>query len=237
MRVHTHTASPPTLLPHPHPPPLARTLQGEEHLITGKPTVVVCNHQSFLDPSLCAIALSRLNFKCPFKHELMYVPGVGSCLWLAGHMPIKRGNKKDGHDLIERCTAWLKRGCPALFFAEGTRFAGPGVGDFKPGAFILSQQAQVPLQCVTISGARKMLPPGFPNMSFGRLRITIHPALPAPAAAPETLSEEERGKANKAATGKSMENAKALIQSALRDVDMEAPPPKKGAASAEGKDN
>ena len=207
--------------PHTSPAhPFLRPPQGAEHLVTDKATVVVCNHQSFLDPSLCALALSRLNFKCPFKHDLMYVPGVGSCLWLAGHMPINRANKKDGQDLLSQCCAWIKRGCPALFFAEGTRHTGAGVGDFKPGAFVVAQREQVPLQCVTISGARAMLPPGFPNMSFGQLRITVHPALPPPPKAPKSLEGEARQTANRAFTEASMKACKELIKGGLRDVDM-----------------
>ncbi len=232
------TPPPPSSRARSNPPPASPRArpQGLEHLVTDKATVVVCNHQSFLDPSLCAIALSRLNFKCPFKHDLMYVPGVGSCLWLAGHMPINRSNKRDGSALLNQCAQWLQRGCPALYFAEGTRFTGAGVGDFKPGAFVLAQREQAPLQCVTISGARAMLPPGFPSMQWGELRITIHPALPPPPRAPEGLGEEERKAANFAATEKAMAQAKALIVSGLRDVDWVAPPPKRGGAAAAAAD-
>ena len=196
--------------PRPHPPPF----QNPENLVTDRATVVVCNHQSFLDPSLCALALERLNFKCPFKHDLMYIPGVGSCLWLAGHMPINRGSKKDGAELLSQCAQWLKRGCSPLFYAEGKRFTGAGVGDFKPGAFVTAQREQVPLQCVTISGARAMLPPGFPNMAFGQLRITVHPPLPPPLAAPEGLAKEAREAANRAAVDASMAACKELIKGA-----------------------
>jgi len=31
-----------------------------------------------------------------FKQDLMYVPGVGMTMWLAGYVPVKRGDKASG---------------------------------------------------------------------------------------------------------------------------------------------
>ena len=174
----------------------------------------MCNHQSFLDPSLCAIALRSVNFKCPFKHDLMFYPGVGSCLWLAGHMPVDRKDKENGKRVLEKCAYWLARGCSALFYAEGTRWAGPGMGELKFGAFITAQKAQVPILCLTISGARHVLPPGFPAMRQGELSITVHAALPPPPLCKDDAEGSRR------AVEASMKAARELMVSALKPIDM-----------------
>ena len=191
--------------------------QGLENLVKG-PCVIVCNHQSFLDPSLCAIALASLNFKCPFKHDLMMYPGVGSCLWFAGHMPVNRKDKDSGKRVLEKCAYWLARGCPALFYAEGTRWGGAGMGEFKPGAFITAQKAQVPILCLTISGARAMLPPGFPCMQQGELSLTVHPALPPPPLCSKG-EDEAKALANREAVAASMKAARDVMVTALKPID------------------
>jgi hypothetical protein len=31
-----------------------------------------------------------------FKRELLFYPGVGSTMWLAGYLPVKRGDRGSG---------------------------------------------------------------------------------------------------------------------------------------------
>lgn len=168
-------------------PPLLS--QGAENLPTDA-CVVVSNHGSFLDPSVCAVALKSINFKCTFRHDLMYVPGIGSCLWMAGHIPVNRRLKDNGlwsgKDTMATSLAWAQRGVPLLAYAEGTRKTvttegGSRLGEFKPGPFVTAQRAQVPVVPVTISGARRLFPPGFPQLGFGSVLVTIHPPTPPPA--------------------------------------------------------
>lgn len=55
------------------PSPYTHILQGTEHLPKG-PFVIVSNHQSFIDPSICSHPLANVNFKTLFKNELLYYP-------------------------------------------------------------------------------------------------------------------------------------------------------------------
>lgn len=177
----------------------------------GEPCIFVTNHSSFMDPSLCAWVLMSHNFKCTFKHDLLYVPGVGACLWMAGHLPVNRKIKEEkdgwfsGKWVMAMQKEWLARGACILNYPEGTRKSsgeGGRLGDFKPGAFSLSERAKVPLVPITLSGARALLPPGL-VLKFGEVVITVHKPLPPPSEAGEKVTEQ-------------MAAAKAAIDSALR---------------------
>jgi 1-acyl-sn-glycerol-3-phosphate acyltransferase len=110
---------------------------------------------------------------------------------------------------------WLKRGAYILNFPEGTRKSsgeGGRLGPFKPGPFALSQRTQAPVVPITFSGARSIFPPGWPQLKFGEVVITVHKALPPPS----TLGSIEE---TRAAVEAQMSTARANIESALRPVD------------------
>ena len=187
--------------------------------------MIVSNHGSFLDPSLCAIALSSVNFKCTFKHDLMFVPGIGSSLWFAGHIPVNRALKGDGlwsgKDAMATSKAWVDQGVPLLTFAEGTRKTtsedGSRLGEFKPGPFVTAQRAQIPIVPMTLSGARRLFPPGFPQLAFGEVLITIHPPAPAP---PFQPGNEDY---NRTVVTACKDAVRATIDSALRSPEDDLP--------------
>ena len=97
---------------------------------------------------------------------------------------------------MDRCAVLLRQGVSLLIFPEGTRkideAAGP-IGGFKAGAFRLALDCGVPLQPVTISGARHMMPArGYPYLAFGTVRMTIHPHVPTSGRSVEELMEAVR---------------------------------------------
>lgn len=153
-------------------------VQGKENIPANMgPVIIVCNHQSQLDTNICSTGLSEVNFKCTYKRELLYYPGIGSALWLAGHVSVKRGDKDSGHQMMEACANYLQKGVSILFFAEGTRLASGNepVGDFKAGAFKLAMNTGMPILPVSISGARDLFPAhGFPRMGYGDPVLTVH---------------------------------------------------------------
>jgi 1-acyl-sn-glycerol-3-phosphate acyltransferase len=158
------------------------------------PVIIVCNHQSQLDTNICSTGLSDVNFKCTYKRELLYYPGIGSALWLAGHVSVKRGDRDSGHQMMEACANYLRKGVSILFFAEGTRLASgtEPVGEFKAGAFKLSMDTGIPILPVSISGARDLFPAkGFPRMGYGDPVLTVHaPIYPPSNDAVKTMDKE-----------------------------------------------
>jgi 1-acyl-sn-glycerol-3-phosphate acyltransferase len=206
-------------------------VRGRENLVGGggaaggSGAIIVSNHQSDLDSNLLSFAARGVNFKCVFKKELFYFPGVGSTMYLEGYMPVDRGNKASGKNMMERARAYLARGAWVLFFPEGTRKIDGSTGNmgaFKPGAFLLSLASRAPLQPISISGSRDLMSAfgTLPALHFatpGSPVITIHaPIYPTPDDTVESL----------------MAKARAVIGSALRECDDVAPP--RGRAGAGG---
>ena len=166
--------------------------------------MLVCNHQSALDAFVFAALAVHHDFKvrtcstcnaaplcnthlaphaaqCTFKEEILWYPGVGWMLWLSGHIPVRRGNKKSGKKVIATAAEYVKGGVPVLFFPEATRRVDVSTGpltNFKPGAFKTAIDSDADILPITMSGARSLLPPfGFPSLGYGDVEITVHAPL------------------------------------------------------------
>ena len=60
-------------------------------------TIVVALHPLSVHTRVRVLARPRaLCSQVTFKWELLFYPGVGSCMWLAGYVPVKRGDKASG---------------------------------------------------------------------------------------------------------------------------------------------
>lgn len=170
--------------------------------------IVVSNHQSTLDTFVLS-NLRLLDFYVIFKRALLFYPGIGQALGLAGYLHVSRGDKESGRKLIKDACATLRRGIGLCWFPEGTRKIGGDtgpLGPFKPGAFVVAHDTGAPLLPVTISGARRAMPAkGLPRLLSGvKILLTIHkPVYPAEGKTVDQLSEECRK----------------AIMSGLRDVD------------------
>ena len=119
-------------------------------------TVVVSNHQSNADPFL----ISRLPWEMKWlgKASLFRAPIVGWSMWLAGDIPIERGEKDSASAAMARCKGWLDRGVPVMIFPEGTRSLDGAMLPFKDGAFRLALEAGAAVLPIAIHGTRDALP-------------------------------------------------------------------------------
>lgn len=182
-------------------------IKGLENIpVSQRSMVIVSNHQSTLDMLVLA-ALCNINFYVVFKRELLFYPGLGQAMWLAGYIPVNRnksGASCSGRNAMSRATALLRSGTNTLWFPEGTRKADTMLGPFKPGAFICAAEAGATLLPVTISGAKRMMPAGgLPKLFSGDIVLTIHAPIPSVGKGVDAISDECR----------------AAIESALRPVD------------------
>jgi 1-acyl-sn-glycerol-3-phosphate acyltransferase len=183
--------------------------QGQEHIRRDATrTVYVVNHQSTLDMAVLS-PLHMLPFRVIIKAELLFYPILGQAMWLAGYIPVWRGNKDSGRAALERARQAVAAGGNVLFFPEGTRkvAATPEapLGDFKIGAFKLASEVEgCVIQPITVSGARHLFPlSAIPVLEFGEPVLTVHPPIPCAGKTPDQLSDECR----------------AVLVTALRDVD------------------
>jgi 1-acyl-sn-glycerol-3-phosphate acyltransferase len=128
---------------------------GTERLPAVGGGLVLSNHQSFLDPMLIAVPLTRpISFLA--RDTLFAVPVVGWFLRRTHVMPLNR----EGGGSTAAIRAALKRmddGFLVGLFPEGTRSADGKLGSLKPGFASLVRRTTLPIFPVGIAGANQAL--------------------------------------------------------------------------------
>ena len=122
--------------------------------------VCVSNHQSFLD--IFGMARQRREMKWIAKEEIFKLPFFGLYFRLSGDIPVNRGDRESGGAALQKARWYLDRGMPVMIFPEGTRSRDGKMGAFKPGAFRLAIEAQVPILPVAVTGSAYGMPKGSP---------------------------------------------------------------------------
>ncbi len=138
--------------------PLYRfTIDGIQHLPNTGAYVLVANHESGLD----VLALLLLGAPVRFLAEtwMFKIPLAGWLFRACRHIPVKPGDRESGRRALEAAQESLAQGTPVAIFPEG-RLSPDGLGDLKPGAFILAANMQVPLVPVRLAGTGRAWRPG-----------------------------------------------------------------------------
>ncbi|GJP53347.1 hypothetical protein CLOM_g12506 [Closterium sp. NIES-68] len=146
------------------------------------PAVYVANHQSFLD--IYTLFQLRRPFKFISKTSNFLIPIVGWSMFLTGHVPLKRMDKRSQMECLKKCLELLQQGTPVLFFPEGTRTKDGKLSDFKKGAFSIAAKAGVPVVPITLIGTGALMPSGLESTLAATSTLPPLPplaALPAPA--------------------------------------------------------
>jgi 1-acyl-sn-glycerol-3-phosphate acyltransferase len=134
-------------------------------------TVVVSNHESNADPFL--ISLLPWEMKWLAKASLFKVPFVGWGMWLAGDIPVVRGDVASGRGALEDCARWLDRGVPVLIFPEGTRSSTGELLPFRDGAFRLAIETGADVLPIAVAGTARSLPKHSWRFSRARGRVAV----------------------------------------------------------------
>lgn len=134
-------------------------------------TVVVSNHQSQADPFL----ISNLPWEMKWlgKSVLFRIPIVGWAMWLAGDIPVNRGNKDSAKKSMAICSKYLQRGVPVMIFPEGTRSKDGNLLPFKAGAFRLAIENQSDILPLAVSGSLSALPKGSWKTGVADARVIV----------------------------------------------------------------
>jgi 1-acyl-sn-glycerol-3-phosphate acyltransferase len=117
--------------------------------------LIVCNHQSFLDPVLATHPLPR---ECNYmaRDTLFQVPWLGPLIAFLNAFPVKRDTADLG--AIKETLRRLKAGKVVLTFPEGTRTLDGRVGEMRAGVVLLARKARVPIVPTVILGAYRAWP-------------------------------------------------------------------------------
>lgn len=133
-------------------------IEGAELLPRDEPSIVVLNHQSYLD-AVVVLATSVAPGRFAAKKELQtggLIPRV--FFGRLGAFFVERNDKARAVDDLDAIRGEVAGG-PIAFFAEGTFQRTPGLLPFRLGAFRLATEAQVPVVPVAIAGTRRVLEP------------------------------------------------------------------------------
>ncbi len=133
-------------------------VEGAEKIDRARPTMVVANHTSFLDPpTLIAMLPAPLRFV--LKRELGRIPIAGWYLALSGHFLIDREDPRASLEVFAKATDRARRhGFVPVVFAEGTRSPDGRLQELRPGAFQLALTGGFDVLPVAILGTHDILP-------------------------------------------------------------------------------
>jgi 1-acyl-sn-glycerol-3-phosphate acyltransferase len=151
------------------------TIRGMDHMPADS-CVVVANHASYIDGVLLNGYLPA-RFGFVIKGEMRDIPVVHFLLRRSGSKFVERketsGSSRDARQLVKAAQGGESLG----FFPEGTFILEPGVGRFRPGAFVAAVKGDLPVVPIAISGSREMLPSGRALPRRADLMIDILPAI------------------------------------------------------------
>lgn len=151
-------------------------VSGQERLAADRPVILVANHQSYVDVPLLFHVPGQ--FKWIADEALFRIPVFGWAMRMAGYIPIRRGDARQGIRSLKRAREWLSRDIPVFFFPEGTRSHTGVLGRFQTGAFRLAVSTRTPIVPVVVVGSRQLLPRGQWAFRWGaRLKIRILPPI------------------------------------------------------------
>ena len=148
-------------------------IDGKENIQKGQSYVIAANHQSYWDAFLI-YGYIGIKFKWMMKKELGRIPFVGWACYMAGCIFIDRSSRESGINSIRKAESKLKDGMSVVIFPEGTRSYDGQMGKFKRGAFLISEELQLPILPVTIDGNYDVMSRHAWNVTWHPVHMTIH---------------------------------------------------------------
>lgn len=154
---------------------------GIENYIKG-PTIICPTHFSGLDIPALVDVPGRKYFGA--KKELFYIPFLGQGMIAAGMPVIDRKNHEAAITSIDRAAEMIinesngktmDNSAHLVIFPQGTREKNTfyHMGEFKKGAFRLSQKFELPIIPIAIYGGIELLPKGSLCIKPGIMKVSI----------------------------------------------------------------
>jgi 1-acyl-sn-glycerol-3-phosphate acyltransferase len=132
-------------------------IYGKENIPKTGPVIILCNHQSFLDPMLCQRGSSR-DFWYVARSSLYTSPIIGRAMGHLNTIPIHRGESDIAS--IRKIIGKLKAGCAVGLFPEGTRSLDGKIESVKPGFTLLIRKTKACVVPAVLDGTFDSWPKG-----------------------------------------------------------------------------
>ena len=134
-----------------------RVIKGREHFKKGQNYVVICNHNSLMDPPLSSPAIPGPN-KTIAKAEMAKIPIFG-IVYKRGAVLVDRKNEESRRASFGKMKEVLEQGLHMCIYPEGTRNkTKEPLQRFHDGAFRLAVTTQKPLIPALLFNTAKVLP-------------------------------------------------------------------------------
>ena len=150
--------------------------EGLDKLDKNQSYVFLANHQGYFDIFLIYGYLNH-NLKWMMKEYLRKIPFVGKACEMSGQIYV--GDSRAAiAKAIAQSRETLRGGMSMMIFPEGTRTYDGSIGEFKRGAFMLSNEIGLPIVPLTINGSFKVFNRKARSVSQGKLSLTVHDPIP-----------------------------------------------------------
>jgi 1-acyl-sn-glycerol-3-phosphate acyltransferase len=145
-------------------------VRGLKHVPPEGGGLILVNHQSYLDPLLVQLGMSR-PVSWIGRDSLFRIPVIGWIIKKTYSMPIKRDSA--GTAIIRESVRRMQHGFLVGIYPEGTRTRDGSVGPFKPGFVAMIRRGKLPVYPVGIAGAFNVLPRGAWFLRPRRVRVVF----------------------------------------------------------------
>jgi 1-acyl-sn-glycerol-3-phosphate acyltransferase len=129
---------------------------GTENIVSGKPHILMANHQSDFDILICMAGIP-VDFIWTAKKELFRIPVFGKAMRASGFIEIDRQDHEKAIKSLAQAAAKFQEGISVASFPEGTRSRDGQLLPFKQGMFYLAIQTGIPIVPVSIIGSGKIM--------------------------------------------------------------------------------
>lgn len=129
-------------------------LRGTQFIPRSGRALLVCNHQSFLDPMLIALACSNREVHFLAKKELFRFPAAGLMLRAMGAIPVDRSGPS--RQSLASVLKALRDDELVCLFAEGTRSTDGSLKEFQSGFAKIAIKTNCPVVPMALDGTRKL---------------------------------------------------------------------------------
>ena len=167
-----------------------RIFKGREHFKKGETYIVVCNHNSFMDPPLSSPGIPAAN-KTIAKVEMSRIPLFG-VVYKRGSVLVDRKSEESRKQSYVQMKKVLDMGLHMCIYPEGTRNkTSEPLRPFHDGAFRLAVETGKAIIPAVLFYTKKVLPPN-KSFFFWPHKVEMHflPAVPSIGKTTQELKDE-----------------------------------------------